>query len=236
MKEGCIYQRGNVYWVAYYVGGRQIRESSRSDIEADAKRLLNKRLGEIAEGKTPGFYFDRVRYDELVKDLLTDYRINGLKSMERLECSLKHLERDFAGGRAVQITPARISAYVERRLSEGAANRTINRELTTLKRALNLGKANGKVASVIHIPMLAEHNVRQGFFEDAELRAVLDKLPGYLQAPVTFAYFTGMRKREVFSLTWNRVNLREGCVRLEGADTKNSEPRTLYLAEMRLRP
>ena len=45
-------------WQAY-------RESTESRKEADAKRLLKKREGEISEGKVPGIYFDRVRFDEL---------------------------------------------------------------------------------------------------------------------------------------------------------------------------
>lgn len=230
MSQGSIYQRGNIHWIQYYDGRRRIRESSHSTIEADARRLLNKRLGEVAEGKAPGFYYDRVRYDELVKDLKTDYRVNGRKSTERLEASIKHLDKAFKGYRVVEITPSQVSEYVEKRLEEEAAPGTINRELTALKRALNLGKANGKVANVPYIAMLTEHNVRQGFFEDEELRALLEALPPYLRPPVTFAYFTGMRKREIFSLTWDRANLKEGYIRLEREDTKNNEARTLYLA------
>ncbi|MFW6113670.1 MAG: tyrosine-type recombinase/integrase [Actinomycetota bacterium] len=229
MSQGSIYQRGNIFWIQYYDGRRKIRESSHSAIEADARRLLNKRLGEVAEGKVPGFYFDRVRYDELIKDLRTDYRVNGRKSTERLEASIKHLDKFFKGYRVVEITPSAVSEYVEKRLEEEAAPGTINRELTALKRALNLGRANGKVANVPYITMLAEHNVRQGFFEDAQFRALLEALPSYLRAPVTFAASTGMRKREVFSLTWDKVNLKAGYIRLEAADTKNEQPRTIYL-------
>jgi hypothetical protein len=47
-------------------------ESSRSTKEADAKKLLKKREGEISHGSLPGVYFDRVRSDELAEDFLTD--------------------------------------------------------------------------------------------------------------------------------------------------------------------
>jgi hypothetical protein len=73
---GSVYKRGNIYWIKYYRNGKPYRESSKSKKEVDAKRLLKKREGEIAVGKLPGIYFDRVRFDELGQDFLTDYRIN----------------------------------------------------------------------------------------------------------------------------------------------------------------
>jgi hypothetical protein len=44
---GSIYRRGAVYWVKYFRNGKPYRESSRSDKETDAKRLLRKRGGNI---------------------------------------------------------------------------------------------------------------------------------------------------------------------------------------------
>lgn len=62
---GMIYKRGKTYWIKYYRNGKPYRESTRSHKETDAKRLLKRREGEISEGKLPGIYFDRVRFDEL---------------------------------------------------------------------------------------------------------------------------------------------------------------------------
>ena len=78
---GSIYKRGNNYWIKYYRKGKPYRESTRSKKEADAKRLLKKREGEVSEGKLPGIYFDRVRFDELARDFLADYKINQKKSL-----------------------------------------------------------------------------------------------------------------------------------------------------------
>ena len=101
---GCIYKRGNIWWLKYYRNGKPYQESSRSTRETDAKRLLRKREGEISEGKLPGVYFDRVRFEDLAKDLLTDYRLNGRKSLERAEHSVMHLQASFTGMKATQIT------------------------------------------------------------------------------------------------------------------------------------
>lgn len=54
---GMIYKRGNVYWIKYYRNSKPYYESSKSRKEADAKRLLKKREGEISDGKLPGINF-----------------------------------------------------------------------------------------------------------------------------------------------------------------------------------
>lgn len=60
---GCIYKRGNIYWIKYYRNGKPYQESTKSPKESDAKKLLKKREGEIIEGKMPGIVFDRVKFD-----------------------------------------------------------------------------------------------------------------------------------------------------------------------------
>ncbi len=253
---GSIYKRGKVYWIKYYRNGKPYRETTKSQKEADAKRLLKKREGEISEGKLPGIYFDRVKFDELAEDFLRDYRINQKKSLDKAERSVGHLKGQFEGMRVPEITSPKIEAYIEKRmkwacnecrkkfdaqdecpfcrsddLKKGAANATINRELSALKRMLNIGarQTPPKVDRVPYIPMLKENNVRKGFFEHAEFVALRDALSSYLKGFVTFAYKTGWRMSEITGLTWNQVDRGNGIVRLEIGDTKNDEGRTVYL-------
>jgi integrase len=253
---GSIYKRGNIYWIKYYRSGKPYRESSESKKEADAKRLLKKREGEIASGKLPGIYFDKIRFDELAQEFLSDYRINQKKSLKRAERSINHLKKTFEGMRVVDITTPLINKYIENRLSwrckhckeiiepqdscshcsgeeikRGAANATINRELAALKRMLNLGaqQTPPKVDKVPYIQMLKEDNVRKGFFEHGDFLAFRTALPSYLKGFVTFAYKVGWRVSEIRGLTWSQVDLNQGIVRLEVGETKNAEGRTVYL-------
>lgn len=92
---GSIYKRGNMYWIKYYRNGKPYRESAKSTKESDAKRLLKKREGDIAQGKLPGVIFDKVTFDELEKDFLTDYKINLKKSLWRAETITNHLSWHF---------------------------------------------------------------------------------------------------------------------------------------------
>jgi len=228
---GMIYKRGNVFWIKYYRSGKPFRESTKSHKEADAKRLLKKREGEIANGKTPGVYFDKVTFDELSEGFLLDYRLNNRKSLVRAERSVNNLKKHFEGFKATEITTLKIQKYIKSRLEQEAANASINRELSALKRMFRLGaqQTPPQVDRVPYIPMLKESNIRKGFFEHAEFKALIVTLPDYLKGFSTFAYKIGWRVSEISTLTWNQVDLEQGIVRLEPGETKNDEGRTIYL-------
>jgi site-specific recombinase XerD len=222
---GSIYKRGNIYWIKYYRNGKPYRESTKSKKEADAKRLLKKREGEISDDKLPGIYFDRIRFDELAEDLIRDYRLNGRKSIDRVKQAVVHLRGTFQDERITDITTLQIEKYVEKRLDEGVSNATINRKLSALRRMLNIvaKQTPPKVNRVPYIPLLKENNIKKGFFEHAEFLAFRDELPEYLKGLVTFAYKTGWRLSEVTELTWDKVDLNQNVVRLEPGETKNDD-------------
>jgi integrase len=120
-----------------------------------------------------------------------------------------------------------------KRIEEGAKNATINRELSALKRMLNLGAKQTPplVSRVTHIPILKEQNIRKGFFEHDQFLALRDHLPEYLKGFVTFAYKTGWRISEISELTWQQVDREQGIVRIEADETKNDDARTVYMDE-----
>lgn len=228
---GTIYRRKNKLWIKYYRNGKAIYESSHSDKKEVAKKLLQKREGAIAKGEIPGIHLDKVTFDELAEDYLTDYRINGKKTLRDAKRNVETLKKTFEGMRIPTITTATVKGYVENRMNEGVSNATINRELSGLKRMFNLASqcTPPKVGQVPYIPMLKESNTRKGFFEHGEYLAVKDALPDYLMPVVNFAYHTGWREGEILGLTWSKVDLKLGIVRLDPGETKNKEARTIHL-------
>ena len=232
---GTIYRRKGkkVLWIKYYRNGKPYYESSHSEKEVVAKRLLKTREGEISKGELPGIYYEKVRFDELTGDFLSDYRINVRKSLPKAERSVKYLKEAFGGMKVTEITTSRIRAYIEERMKRKLSNATINRELAALKRIFHLAArcTPPKVREISYIPMLRENNVRKGFFEHEEYLALKKILPDNLKPIITFAYHSGWRKGEILNLTWDKLDLKQGIVRLDPGETKNNEARTLYMDE-----
>ncbi len=228
---GSVFKRGKVFWIKYYRAGKPYRGVSQSNKETIAKRLLKLREGQVAENRFPGLRVEKVRFEELAQGLLNDYRVNGKRSIDRFELSLKHLKPFFGGVRAIDITTDRIETYILQRQGEGAKNGTINRELTALKRMFNLAKqmTPPKVVSVPFIPHLEESSARQGYFEHNEYLALRKALPSYLKPVVSMGDYTGMRKEEILGLQWSQVDLMDGKITLTPEDTKNKESRVIFM-------
>jgi hypothetical protein len=148
-----------VYWIRYWFRGREHNEPSGSRRYADALTLLRRRQAEMGQGRLVGPDVERTTFDDLAEMLLTDYRVNGKRSLDRMEDAVGHLRETFSGMRALDITADRVGAYVDKRQAEGAANATINRELAALKRMFRLGERAGKVVQRPHIALLREENV-----------------------------------------------------------------------------
>ena len=62
---GRVFQRGRIWWIAYYVHSEERRESARSPRETDAVRLLKKRIKELGSGRFVGPEEERVTFDDL---------------------------------------------------------------------------------------------------------------------------------------------------------------------------
>ena len=262
---GSIYQRGKrtgepsgPYWIAYVgIDGQQHCESARNrsagikGSHADAVRLLNLREGKIAEGAPITPKIGRLTFDDAAADLLNDYRTNGKRSLTVVERRVnKHLTPFFRGRRTGDITTSDVRAYVAHRQQQGivahkgkrkgtriadVSNAEINRELALLKRMFTLATQDGKLLHRPHIPMLAENNVRKGFFEAEHLAGVLKRLPPEVQPVIQFAAITGWRiNSEVLPLEWRNVDFAAGEVRLDAGTTKNGEARVFpFTSELR---
>jgi integrase len=224
---GRVYLRGNVWWIQYGHRGETHRESSDSTRKGAAHALLKKRIAEIENGQFVGPKADKVTFSDLVEHLRADYRKNDRRTWGRAHLSIRHLQ-DYFGADALarDITPARINAYILHRMDETAASATIRRELAALSRMFALAVEFQDLPSKPKIPTLEVSNIRKGFLDGAELEAVIEELPDYLQPVVRFAALTGWRRGEVLPLTWSQVDFSAGTIRLEPGTTKNKDGRT----------
>jgi len=232
---GEIRKRGRVYWIRYYRNGRRHEESARTAVYDEARAILRQREGDIAKGAPITAKIGRLTFDDAAADLLNDYLVNGKRSHANLKSTVIDgaLAPWFRGRRMASLSTADVRAYVAERQGQGYANSTINRELAALKRMYTLAIQSGKLLQRPHIPMLAERNARQGFFERSQFEAVRRNLPATYQALVTLAYYTGWRiNSELLPLEWRQIDRQACTIRLEPETTKNREGRTFCYGDL----
>src|SRR5258705_213573 len=115
----------------------------------------------------------------------------------------------------------------QRKESSGSPKRSdaaqlLQRRLSEIPR----GRLIGPALQRPEIRGLAEHNVRQGFFELPEARGVFAHLPADLVAPFEVAAMTGWRiKSEILTRQKGHLDLHAGWLRLEPGETKNRKGR-----------
>jgi integrase len=230
-RMGSVFQRGKVWWIKYYKDGKPYRESSRSRKKTEAERLLKMREGSIVQGAFHGLQVERIKVNELLDDVISEYRLMERKSLVRQEESVSHLKGFFGGIKACHVTTTHIQSYMLARQEAGAKNATINRELSALRRAYTLGVRHTppKVTTVPHIPKLKESNVRTGFFEYDEYAGLRDALPDDFKPLLIAGYYTGMRRGELLDLQWPQIDIWSHRIVLNPGSTKNGEGRVVFM-------
>ena len=225
-----------IWWIKYQVGGRPQCVSSGSDKKGVAQDLLKTREGDVVKGVPVTAQVGKIRFEDAADDLLNEYRTNGRRSLDTMKGRItNHLTPYFGGRRMTAIGTADVRVFVARRQTAGAANGSINRDLTALKRMFSLAVQGGKLMMRPYIPMLKENNIRKGFFEPEQFQSVKNHLPVHMQGVVAFAYVTGWRTpSEILPLEWRQVDMKAGEVRLDAGTTKNGEGRVFpFTTELR---
>lgn len=153
----------------------------------------------------------------------------------RDQLAVRNLRRHFGGMVIEDLTPAMVWAYIEKRRAE-VQPATINRELAVLGAALN--HARRKLGWKIDNPIAGcrlkepEGRLRWLTHEEAErLIAAAEREPSapHLADFIRLALHTGMRRGEILSLEWSRVDLQAGVIYLEGHHTKTGKRRVIPL-------
>jgi len=70
-------------------------------------------------------------------------------------------------------------------------------------------------------------NARDRILNTEEFRNLFEYLPVHIKAISAAGFYTGMRRGEILSLTWDKVDMEKRMIRLEAKDTKEKEPRTI---------
>jgi integrase len=233
--DGRIFTRnGSAYlWCAYYLRGKEYRESTGTADADKAAKFLKHRLKEVGADQIGKATFvgpqqERMKVSKLLDALEEDYKLRG-KDSPQFRSHLKHIRAYFGAWRAAEVSAEAVDKYISGRQEAETAPATINRSTQLLAQAFKLAIERKHLSSAPQIRHMSEKgNARQGFFTDSDFHALKDKLPEYLRDFVQFGYLTGWRKGEIASLCWSDV---EGdVVRLRGENAKNGEGRSVTLS------
>src|SRR6185369_9854487 len=72
-KPGERDTRPKHWWIAYYVNGKEVRESAKAASRKEARNRLKSRVAEVAAGRFAGLKPEKVTFDDLVEGLRADY-------------------------------------------------------------------------------------------------------------------------------------------------------------------
>lgn len=233
--DGRVFLRSGsqVYHCAYYLRGKEYREST-GEIDPDkALKFLRHRLKEVhVDEMNAGTFVTpqsrRLTIRELVDALKDDLELRGKLSAQ----NASHLRRaiaDFGDYLAIALTPEKIDKYKKDRLAAGDRPASVNRPLQLIGQAYRLAIRRGHLAKAPYIQLLSEKgNARQGFFSEQEFRRVVEHLPSDLKDFAEFGYITGMRSGEMKLLTWDMMQGDD--LHIPADICKNRRARTVPLA------
>jgi integrase len=232
--QGCIYlpQNSRNYWIKFSVNGRVYQQSANTESRREAldelkAQILKHSNGEAVDSK-------RVTIAALSEGMLQTWRnLDKLPAtIEWAERCWKHLLPYFGKMKANSLSSSDLRGYIEHRKSMGAANGSINRELSVLSRAFTLAyeETPRRVSHKLSFTRLPESKPRQGFVEEAQYRALAahcDEV--YMRTMLALGYSFGFRKAELLTLKVSDVDLLAGAIRLR--TSKNGEPRQVNLTQ-----
>ena len=161
---GTIARRGKIWWVQICVDGLVIRQSSKSEKYADAKKLRDKLLGQRERGELGG-HNARLSVDgplnHFVKALAVRVRPGTLKIQSLvIDANLRPF---FGKMKGDKITTSVLMAYREYRAKQltnkGSATSpsTINRELSLLRNCPHCGALYASAVAGDSYPTIPDH-------------------------------------------------------------------------------
>ncbi|HUW10952.1 MAG TPA: site-specific integrase [Anaerolineae bacterium] len=215
-------KEAGVYW--WKCAGKRFSTGCRTEEEAQKwalERLIDMRRGHLLGVKTKPLL-----WDDIERMLIDRWTLDGRKGMLQSMAVLRRLRRAFQGWQAEAITTDRITAHAARRREAGAAPATINLELAVLRRGFTLAREAGRIASIPVIHRLPATTPRTGTIEAGDLERILAELGSRYRPVVRLLYLTGWREGEALGLTWQRVDLEAGELRLD--TSKTGQPRILH--------
>jgi len=213
-----------VWWYEFTFAGKRVRESTkttRKTIALESEKDHRRRLERANAGMPTEQRQQRIKTAaEVLKEYESGYKVNHRKnSLIVVTERSKHVVRLLGNVLLPDLTPDRITGYMELRGKEEASNRTINLELMVLSRAIGYTWK----ALWPKVKKLEENRDAGRALESDEEKRILDAAavnPSKFIHPFLMALsWTGMRSDEGRTLQWWQVDLDGGQITVGKAKT-----------------
>ena len=227
------YKRGNSWVISYSVNGKRKRETI-GPSKREAELVLAKRRAAVREGQ----FFDLKKggnaiFREVADRFMREHAERHMtdKSITVEKSRLKRLNEKFGDWKLREIDSDAVSSFLKLLSDEGKSKATLNRYRGLLGSIFSMAVRWRLMGSnpVRLVKPVRETNQRDRFLIPGEVAALLRECPPWLRPIVQTAVNTGMRREEILSLTWDRVNTQHRTIHL--TKTKNGHARVVPVNE-----
>jgi integrase len=230
-----LYRRGDVWWYKFRFAGQVVRESTKSESRVVAKEAERCRRRELEES------FNRIsrpRTAQLFSAaaetwLRTKVAHLSPRSVIIERANLKHLNPYFGKMLLCDIAADDIARYQAGRLEKGAAPKTVNLEVGTLRAILRKNRLWASIQPEVRM-LRASENIGRAISREEEA-ALLEGCRGSrsrsLYPAVLIALNTCMRYSELRLLRWSQVDLKACTLTVGQSKTESGTGRLLPLSD-----
>jgi len=210
-KTPGLYSRKGIWHIDKKIRGRRLCESTGTSNLEEAEAYLVNRIDKIRQAEIYGVRPERSFRQAATYYLKQELKEGNLRSLNRISQSIKVVE-PFIGDLPLQhVHMGTLQTFIDTRRKNGISNSTIGRDLSAVRRILNLaarlwrdehGLTWLETPPLIQLP--STPNARKAYplsWEEQQL--LFEALPAHLQAMALFKVNTGCRDNEVCQLQWD---------------------------------
>lgn len=226
-------KNSKIYWYDFVFEGQRVRESAKTRSKTLARDAERARRRELEESYNGIKRRDRAKLFSVAADEWLALKSLTLASSSlRIERdNLKHLRPRLEKRLITDIQAKDVSRYQQARLAEGAATKTINLEVGTLRALLRRHRVWAEIQQDVRM-LPTRDDVGRAITAEEEtalLTACLQSRSRCLYVAVILALNTGMRYSEIRLLTWRQVDLATKVLTVGKSKSSNGTGRAIPL-------
>lgn len=225
------------WWAEFVVKGRRVVRSTRCTSRRDAEAFERELRAQVTRESAQGV---KVKLALTVDQACGKYwiehgrRLRDQRNVKRwLTYIVQFIERELP---LADLSTKHVVAFIADMRQAGRGEIAINRTVTCLQGVHNRAakKWEEPVRVIDWRDLKTRERARVRFLEHAEAQRLMAELPEHIRRVVLFILTTGLRKKEAFGLTWDKVRSGSVFVVVKGGyerDVVLSPEAALVLAE-----